>query len=127
MGSKVRRQGLALRGIGHALPDCSASGVGRRRTRPLSPHTRRTSTPCLPMPPHAKRLLAVLLRESCVSVAWGSQQSQQVQPLGAVMLRDGGKLPSRAFARLLAACKGGELEGAVLGMYARRGLVCTCN
>jgi len=64
--------------------------------------------------PDAQRVLAVLIRDTCVSLSVSNPYLNLATPLGAVMLRDG-KLPQRSFTRLLDACKD-ELAGTVLGV-----------
>lgn len=51
------------------------------------------------LPPY-KKLLGILLRESCVSLAVSNEYASLAEPLGAVLLRNG-KLPDTSLHRLL--------------------------
>lgn len=65
-----------------------------------------------------QKLLGVLVRQNCVSVAISNPYLNLSEPVGAVMLRDVGggnlKLPARSFLRLLAG-EQQQLAGFVLG------------
>lgn len=84
---------------------------------PLSPVPHNgTLTRAFPPPPAAPRqqkLLAVLLRQSCVSIAVSNEYLTLAQPVGAVLLRNG-QLPERMLARMLAP-HAGSITGCVLG------------
>eukprot|EP00199_Chlamydomonas_sp_CCMP681_P005870 CAMPEP_0119107986 /NCGR_PEP_ID=MMETSP1180-20130426/12811_1 /TAXON_ID=3052 ORGANISM="Chlamydomonas cf sp, Strain CCMP681" /NCGR_SAMPLE_ID=MMETSP1180 /ASSEMBLY_ACC=CAM_ASM_000741 /LENGTH=228 /DNA_ID=CAMNT_0007093541 /DNA_START=78 /DNA_END=765 /DNA_ORIENTATION=+ len=61
-----------------------------------------------------KRVLGVLLRGSCVSLAVSNPYLSLAEPAGAIMLRAGGKVPEHALQKLLA-IHAPELAGVVWG------------
>jgi|APGre2960657404_1045060.scaffolds.fasta_scaffold12829_2 hypothetical protein len=63
-----------------------------------------------------RRVLAILLRDSCVSIAVSNPHMTLAEGAGAVLLRPGGKLPRHAFGRLIGPDKlGGTVAGVVIG------------
>eukprot|EP00197_Chlamydomonas_leiostraca_P006188 CAMPEP_0202861548 /NCGR_PEP_ID=MMETSP1391-20130828/2911_1 /ASSEMBLY_ACC=CAM_ASM_000867 /TAXON_ID=1034604 /ORGANISM="Chlamydomonas leiostraca, Strain SAG 11-49" /LENGTH=286 /DNA_ID=CAMNT_0049540957 /DNA_START=38 /DNA_END=899 /DNA_ORIENTATION=- len=60
-----------------------------------------------------KRVLGVLLRPTCVSIAVSNEYQSLAQPVGAVLLR-GGRVPQRVLQKMLEP-HGGELTGIVWG------------
>jgi len=79
---------------------------------PLAPHH-------APLNHASQRILGVLLRDTCVSVAISNPYHNLSEPVGAVMLRNGTQLPARSFARLLDSWHG-DIAGTVLGERGRR-------
>lgn len=65
-----------------------------------------------------RRLLGILLRESCISISVSNQYFSLAEPAGAVLLRQnnvtGSQLPHTAFKRLVSVHRG-EMTGCVLG------------
>ncbi|MEW5301239.1 MAG: hypothetical protein WDW38_004795 [Sanguina aurantia] len=62
-----------------------------------------------------KLLLGLIIRKNCVSISVSNPYLSLAEPVGAIMLRDGGKVPMGALKRLLTP-HAGELAGVVLGV-----------